>query len=334
MAAIEFSAVDVETAIAQGLKQLNLLRAEAKIEVLDDGSRGVLGIGARQARVRLTPFAETEDAATGLTAAPVDVATPRAQPVQPTSPPSPRPSEGSARDIHTKRLDEHALVTKPDAFNAKAIGAPGDMDETGHPGQASNPASLAKTNPGHTSAGEATRADATSASDAPGTDLDPAAQKIEGEDLAFTLVRGILDRMGLADAKVNARSVFPADSDDEPSIWIDIDLDEEELFLGYQHEGLNALQTIVQTMWSHQVKSSLRVNLDVNGFRARREQQLQNMARRMAERVLENGKPITLEPMPASERRIVHMTLREMEGVMTESSGEGPSRKVQIKPKK
>ena len=72
----------------------------------------------------------------------------------------------------------------------------------------------------------------------------------------------------------------------------------------------------------------------MNGFRERREQQLMNMARRMAERVLENGKPIMLEPMPANERRIVHMALREIVGVETESSGEGPSRKVQIKPKK
>jgi spoIIIJ-associated protein len=92
------------------------------------------------------------------------------------------------------------------------------------------------------------------------------------------------------------------------------------------------MQTIVQTMWSHQTKSSLRVNLDINGFRARRETQLINMAKRMAERVIASGKPITLEPMPASERRIIHMTLREEPGVTTESFGEGSSRKVQIKP--
>ena len=63
MAAIETTASDIETAIAQGLAKLNLIRAEVKIEVLEEGSRGVLGIGAKPARVRLTPFDELEAAA-------------------------------------------------------------------------------------------------------------------------------------------------------------------------------------------------------------------------------------------------------------------------------
>ncbi len=62
MAATEISAPDIETAIEQGLQQLKLLRAEVKIEVLEEGSRGVLGIGAKPARVRLTPFEEIEAA--------------------------------------------------------------------------------------------------------------------------------------------------------------------------------------------------------------------------------------------------------------------------------
>ena len=278
MAAIEISAADIETAIAQGLKQLDLLRAETKIEMLDEGSRGVLGLGAKPARVRLTPFAEIEAA---------EAAAKAAQQVVPAA--------------HVVTQTTSISMPAPTGRDAEVVEEDADTNDT---------LNTADTN------------------------IDDAAPKIDGEDLAFSIVRGILDRMGLADAKVTARSVFPADSDDEPSIWIGIDIDDEELFLGYQHEGLRALQTIVQTMWSHQVKSSLRVNLDVNGFRERREQQLMNMARRMAERVLENGKPIMLEPMPANERRIVHIALREIDGVETESSGEGPSRKVQIKPKK
>ncbi len=267
MAATEISAPDIETAIEQGLQQLNLLRAEVKIEVLDEGSRGVLGIGAKPARVRLTPFTEIEAA-------------------QPNT----------------------AAVESTDQSIDEAEEAP-----------ASVPSAIAP-------------AEAAPASNAADEDSEPA-PKIEGEDFALNIVRTLLDRMGLTNAKASARSVFPANSDDEPSIWIDIDMDEDEdLLLNHQHEGLTAMQTIVQTMWSHQSKSSLRVNLDVNGFRSRRETQLINMAKRMAERVIASGKPITLEPMPASERRIIHMTLREEPGVTTESFGEGPSRKVQIKP--
>lgn len=275
MAAIEISAPDLENAISLGLKQLNLMRAEVKIEILDEGSRGVLGLGAKPARVRLTPFEEIEAA------------------------------EATAKKV--------ASAQTPVDSNVEAESDGMDDDDDLDYDDADDP----------------------EADSAVSEEHDDAAPKIDGEDLAFTLVRGIIDRMGLPDVGVTARSVFPIDSDDEPSIWINVDLGEEEdLLLGYQSEGLNALQTIVQTMWSHQTKSSLRVNLDVNGYRARREQQLMNMAHRMAERVLESGKPITLEPMPARDRRIVHMTLREIDGVETESSGEGPMRKVQIKPKK
>ena len=277
MAATEISAPDIETAIEQGLQQLNLLRAEVKIEVLDEGSRGVLGIGAKPARVRLTPYAEIEAAEAAAKAA--EEAGKKSEVVEVVE----------VIDVEPAPVNVAAAVT---ANSTEAAAGIEDDDEDEEP-----------------------------------------APKIEGEDLALSIARTLLDRMGLANAETSVRSVFPANSDDEPSIWIDIDMDEDDdLLLNHQHEGLTSMQTIVQTMWSHQTKSSLRVNLDVNGFRARRETQLINMARRMAERVVASGKPITLEPMPANERRIIHMTLREEPGVTTESFGEGPARKVQIKP--
>lgn len=278
MAATEISAPDVETAIAQGLQQLNLLRAEVKIEVLEDGSRGVLGIGAKPARVRLTPFVEIEAA------------------------------EAAAKAAQAEREAAQEAARKAEVIDVE-------------PAPVNTVSAVTPEN-----------AEAAFAADIEDEDDEPA-PKIEGEDLALSITRTLLDRMGLVDAKTSVRNVFPANSDDEPSIWIDIDMDDDDdLLLNHQHEGLASLQTIVQTMWSHQTKSSLRVNIDVNGFRARREHQLVNMAKRMAERVVASGKPITLEPMPANERRIVHMTLREEPGVTTESFGEGPSRKVQIKP--
>ncbi|GIV85001.1 MAG: single-stranded DNA-binding protein [Candidatus Roseilinea sp.] len=272
MPAIEVSAPDVESAIAQGLQQLNLIRAEVKIEVLDEGNRGVLGIGAKPARVRLTPFAELE---MQQTAAPAAV-TP---PVADAAPPSP--------------AAEGLPPAAPQAVESSAVAPP--------PPEAA------------------------------------VAPKIEGEELALTLVRDILRRMGMKHYDVKAHSVVPANSDEEPSIWIDVTLGnthDEEMLLSHQREGLNALQTVVQTMWSHRTRSSLRVNVDVNGYRRRRERQLINMARRLADKVVASGKPITLEPMPANERRIVHMALRDRPGVFTESFGEGSSRKVQIKPKR
>ena len=73
------------------------------------------------------------------------------------------------------------------------------------------------------------------------------------------------------------------------------------------------------------------VVIDVEGYLARRERQLRQLAKRMAQQALERGRSISLEPMPASERRIIHIELRDHPQVYTESVGEGDRRKVTIK---
>ena len=73
--------------------------------------------------------------------------------------------------------------------------------------------------------------------------------------------------------------------------------------------------------------------MDVEGYRARRERQIRQMASRMADQAIKTGKRQILEPMPASERRLVHLELRNHPDVATQSIGEEPSRKVTISPK-
>jgi spoIIIJ-associated protein len=277
MAAIETTASDIETAIAQGLAKLNLIRAEVKIEVLEDGSRGVLGIGAKPARVRLTPFVEFEAAA----------------------------SVATSQDDDDDELDSAEESINPDDDL--------DADEEAD---------------GVDDADEANEAD-------------EAEMEIEGAPLAASLTQTTLDHMGMVTATCISRSVLPQDDNDQPVIWVDIDFEPNEegdqdadALLAYQQEALNALQMMVQTMWSHQTKSSVRVTLDVNGFKERKQSQVKQMALRMAERVIASGRAMTLEPMPASERRLVHMALRDHPDVFTESAGEGQGRKVTIKPKK
>jgi spoIIIJ-associated protein len=75
------------------------------------------------------------------------------------------------------------------------------------------------------------------------------------------------------------------------------------------------------------------VVIDVEGYRARRERQLRRLARRMADQAIELNRTMVLEPMPASERRIIHLELRDHPGVSTESTGEGTQRKVTIIPR-
>ena len=77
---------------------------------------------------------------------------------------------------------------------------------------------------------------------------------------------------------------------------------------------------------------SVTLVLDVEGYRQRREQQVRQLARRMAEQAIKTGRRQVLEPMPANERRFVHIELRENSHVTTESIGEEPRRKVTIIP--
>src|SRR5437870_12413364 len=127
-------------------------------------------------------------------------------------------------------------------------------------------------------------------------------------------------------ATCSSRTVEPQGEEESPSVWVDIQGRDASLLLADQCEALDALQLVVQTMWAHQTKSSLRLTLDADSYKERREKRIQQMAQRLAERVISSGRSITLEPMPPSERRLVHIALRDHPQVTTESHGEGSGR--------
>jgi spoIIIJ-associated protein len=97
---------------------------------------------------------------------------------------------------------------------------------------------------------------------------------------------------------------------------------------------LNALQYITSLILGKELGHWVPLLIDVQGYRLRRERQLRQIARRMAEQTIHTGRRQTLEPMPANERRIIHLELRDHPQVTTESIGEEPNRKVTIVLKK
>jgi spoIIIJ-associated protein len=102
--------------------------------------------------------------------------------------------------------------------------------------------------------------------------------------------------------------------------------------IGRQAETLNALQYLSSLIVSKEIGHSIPLIVDVEGYRARREQQLRQLARRMADQATKTGRRQVLEPMPANERRLIHLELRDNPDVTTESIGEEPRRKVTIIP--
>jgi spoIIIJ-associated protein len=103
--------------------------------------------------------------------------------------------------------------------------------------------------------------------------------------------------------------------------------------IGRRGERLSALQHIVNLMLSRAMGDWTRVLVDVEDYRGRRERQLRELATRAAQRVAETGKMLQLEPMPALERRWVHLALRGDPGVTTQSIGEEPDRRIVIIPR-
>lgn len=251
---------NVEEAVAMGLAELGLDKDAVDVEILDEGSRGLLGIGGRQARVRLT----LKSAGSAMSSENSSV------------------SENSDQPLST----EKPVLTEESKSTQEGDDA---MDE---------------------------------------------GFRVLDDNLLFIsrqTVSDLLEKMKIK-ARIEVRAGDPDDEGQRP-ILVDIRGNDLGILIGRRAEILNSLQYIVNLIVSKKVEHWVQVILDVEGYRARRERQLRQMANRMADQAIKTGRRQVLEPMPASERRLVHLELRDHPHVSTQSIGEEPSRKVTIVPK-
>ena len=146
--------------------------------------------------------------------------------------------------------------------------------------------------------------------------------------VASDVIQTLIDHLD-ADVMLTLKQVH---NDDLDGPIFEIEGDDAGLLIGRKGETLKTLQFLVRYVVSHKLDERVNLMIDVEGYQQRRHQSLENMARRVARRVSDTGRSITLEPMPANERRIVHLALSDHPGVTTESSGFGESRQVTIEP--
>ena len=266
-ATLEVIAATVEEAIEKGLQELNLPAEAVNVEVLDEGSRGLFGLGSRQARVRLTinPVRSST------------VKKPASKPIQPET--VEKEPEQTYRDASEQppSLDVNETIPAPDAN------------------------SIVEQNPEY-------------------------ALRITRETVFELLIRMDIQ----ADLEVYFGETDSPNS--RPPIWVDIQGNDLSVLIGRQAETLNALQYITSLIVGKELGHAVPLIVDVQGYRKRREQQLRQLARRMAEQAIKTGRRQVLEPMPSNERRLIHLELRQYQSVVTESIGEEPRRKVTIRP--
>ncbi len=150
---------------------------------------------------------------------------------------------------------------------------------------------------------------------------------------AREILSGLLDKMG-AEATITARrghlGSHPAG--DVPPVILDVSGDDLGLLIGWRGETLQAIQTLIHLMIAGDDDSARKVYIDVERYRLRREEYVRSLAHRIAQRVRETGERYVLDPMQPYERRVVHVTLQEEEGVRTESTGAEPRRRVAVIP--
>jgi spoIIIJ-associated protein len=150
-------------------------------------------------------------------------------------------------------------------------------------------------------------------------------------DTTENVVSKLIHHMGLK-AQVSAH--YDEDSaDDRRVIQVDVRGDDLSALIGRHAETLVAFQHVASLIVGKQTEHYVQLIVDVEGYRARREKQIRQLANRMADQVTKTGRKVTMEPMPSSERRLVHIELRGHPAVTTESTGEEPYRKVVILPK-
>ena len=116
-------------------------------------------------------------------------------------------------------------------------------------------------------------------------------------------------------------------------IEINITGEDSGCLIGYRGETLNSLQTILSSIANKNNNSKIKVILDIENYRNKRKQTLEELAIKVAKTVSKTGKPVTLEPMGAYERKVIHSKLQDNKYVATHSVGEEPNRKVVISKK-
>jgi spoIIIJ-associated protein len=167
----------------------------------------------------------------------------------------------------------------------------------------------------------------------------PIAEAEDEIDFAGRTMRDILTLLGLTDTEIAARDPeTPGDGVGLITQVLDVYGNDEEasqelgLLIGRRGDTLSSLQYLLNVLVSTRYGNDHVFAVDIDQYKRRREDTLVEMARRIAAEVRETGDVITLEPMPAAERRIIHVTLAEEPGVRTESVGQGTNRQVEVLP--
>ncbi len=281
----EVTAPSVDEAVIIALMRLGLQREEAVIEVLDEGRKGILGLGSRPARVRVSrrpplPVAVEAD--------------PEPEPV-PAAPAETKPTKVEAEAKPEPKPESRPAPPAPAVEEVKAAPAPPSPQPAAEP-SAPRPPSQAE-------------------------GLDRGAVE--------ATVRRVIGRLVAA---LEVRPQLEWREEERLTLWVTLRGKDDEALVGPRGKTLDALQYLTRLLVRQEVSGDFNLIVDAGGYRKRRMRSLANLARQMADKAVRTGRSVRLRPMPAGERRIIHLTLQKDRRVRTHSVGTGDHRAVTISP--
>ncbi|MBO4385329.1 MAG: protein jag [Clostridia bacterium] len=313
---IESTGKSVDEAIFKGLQQMGISIDEVSIEILRTETKGILGIGAKPAVVKLTKKPDDEL---------LDVF---------------GRDEKPARNEDRPRNERREDNDRRDRKNRHDRRDNAEQERAKKPEQAKKNAEERKPRPEKKEEANANISRENMTEKKPEPSVKEAADKPEAvKTLNYTeeaaegnpaaeFVKGLIKRMG-AEGRVLAAM-------DEDCLRLRIDSEKMGMLIGHRGETLDAMQYLTGLVVNKNRKTDgyTRVTLNTEEYREKREETLRRLAKKVAAQVRATGRPRVLEPMNPYERRVLHATLQNNPDVTTHSEGEEPNRRVVVTPKR
>lgn len=319
---VETTGDTVDEAVAKALAQLGVGPGDVIVEVLEEPSRGIFGIGARPAKVRLQMLRRPTPPP------PPSPAPVQDEPAQPAGIASTESGRSTDAPLPESRTDQR---TRPDNLPRRERGDDKNRNRDSNRGSRSKPSQPASRPSSRESRAQddfeyneeydayafgEVQADATS----------------EDAEISKVVLQELLGHLDIR-AEVRVTRAELSHEGENPPYLLNIEGSDVTSLIGRRGETLSSLQYITRLIASRRLGHRANIVVDAGSYKVRRSQKLRELALRMADQAVKESRTVVLEPMPPHERRMIHMALRSRDDVFTKSTGDGDSRKVTIVPK-
>ena len=331
MKSIESSGKTVEDAVRAGLQQLGCDAADVTIDVLEAGRPGLFGMFGKLAKVRLTLKENDLDFEmpslsldSQKTRAPKPEKKAEPKKAEKTEAPAPKKAEAPAaapRKAEKVEAPEAAKAEEAPAAEAHAAEVPAAEAPAAEAPAAEAPRAPRRSRSNRAEKAERAENRPEKKNDEPFVPSDPETLSEAGR-IAYDFLKNVTEKMGV---QVAIRVTEEADH-----LSVAMMGDTLGILIGRRGDTLDALQYLVSLQVNKNREGYMRVSLDTENYRAKREEALTRLAQRMAARARKTGRKVTLEPMNPYERRVLHSALQNNPYVTTHSEGEEPYRRVVI----